>query len=143
MTWEQFHPALNAVLNLTCATMLVLGYRAIKRGDREAHRERMVGAFIASSLFLASYLLRFAISGSHKYPAEGWSKILYLVILFSHMVLAMAVVPLVLRTLWLAHKRRFAEHKRLVRFTFPIWMYVSVTGVVVYLMLYHLGPALQ
>ena len=142
MPTSELHPAINAVLNATAAVLLVLGWRAIKGGHRERHRKLMLGAFASSTVFLVSYLIRFATTGAHKYPAPGVTKVLYLVILFSHMVLAVALVPLVLRALQLALAGRFAEHKRVVRFTWPIWMYVSVTGVVVYLMLYHLGPAL-
>ncbi|MEZ4366213.1 MAG: DUF420 domain-containing protein [Kofleriaceae bacterium] len=142
MSWEELHPAINAVLNATAAVLLVVGKRAITRGDRDGHRRVMVAAFVTSSVFLASYLARFAISGTHRYPGDGADKLLYLVILFSHMVLAIALVPLVLRSLLLAYRQRFVEHRRLVRWTWPIWMYVSVTGVAVYLMLYQLGPRL-
>ena len=138
----EIHPAANAALNFTAAVLLVLGYRAIKRGDRQRHRKLMVGAFACSTVFLISYLTRFAISGTHRYAGDGATKGVYLFILFSHMVLAIALVPLVLRSLFLAFRGRYPEHKRIVRYTWPIWMYVSVTGVLVYLMLYHLGPAL-
>ena len=143
MTWEQLHPALNAALNLTCFVFLILGRVAIARGDVALHRRRMLTAFTASSVFLVSYLIRFATTGAHKYPGEGWDKTLYLIILFSHMVLAVVLVPLVIRALMHAFRSHFELHKRLVRFTWPIWMYVSVTGVLVYLMLYHLAPVLH
>ena len=143
MTLEQIHPALNAALNGTCFVFLVLGRMAIARGDEVLHRKRMLTAFTASTVFLVSYLIRFAISGSHKYPGEGLDKSIYLVILFSHMILAVVLVPMVLRALQLALRGRFPQHKRLVKYTWPIWMYVSVTGVLVYLMLYHLGPVLS
>lgn len=97
----------------------------------------MLGAVTASVLFLAFYVLRFSLTGTHRFAGEGLAKVAYLSILFSHMVLAVAVVPLVLRLLFLAFRERFAEHRRLARWTFPIWMYVSVTGIVVYLMLYQ------
>lgn len=137
------HPLLNACLNATSAVLLYLGWRAIRRGQRARHRTLMIAAFASSSVFLASYLLRFAISGTTKYVGSGGDKVAYLVILFSHMVLAIAVVPMALRGLWLAHTQQFDRHRRLMRVAWPIWMYVSVTGVVVYLMLYHVGPALQ
>ncbi|MBS1117928.1 MAG: hypothetical protein H6Q90_156 [Deltaproteobacteria bacterium] len=143
MTSDQIHPAINAALNGTCFVFLVLGRIAIARGDVALHRKRMLAAFTASSVFLVSYLIRFATTGAHKYPGEGWDKTLYLAILFSHMVLAVALVPLVIRTLQLAFGSRFDKHKRLVKATWPIWMYVSVTGVIVYLMLYHVGPILH
>lgn len=143
MSWEQLHPAFNAALNLTSFCLLVAGRVAIARGDTELHRKRMLAAFTTSSVFLVSYLIRFAISGSHRYPGDGIDKIIYLVILFSHMVLATVLVPYVIGALRHALRGNFDKHKRLVRITWPMWMYVSVTGVLVYLMLYHLAPALS
>jgi putative membrane protein len=143
MTIEQLHPALNACLNLTCFVFLVLGRMAIAKGDDALHRKRMLTAFTASTVFLVSYLIRFATTGAHKYPGEGWDKTIYLITLFSHMILAVVLVPLVIGALRRAFRKDFAAHKRLVRFTWPIWMYVSVTGVIVYLMLYHLAPVLH
>ena len=142
MTWEQLHPAINAALNGTCAVLLIAGRIAIARRDAEAHRRWMLGAFAASTVFLVSYLIRFATTGAHKYPGDGWDKIAYLLILFSHMVLAVVLVPLVLRALQLALRGDFARHLRIVKWGWPIWMYVSVTGVIVYFMLYHVAPAL-
>lgn len=143
MTWEQLHPAINAALNLTCFIFLVLGRIAIARDDRALHKRRMLSAFAASSIFLVSYVIRFLTTGVHRYPGEGWDRTLYLCTLFSHMALAVVLVPLVLGALRRAFRGDFAAHKRLVRFTWPIWVYVSVTGVLVYLMLYHLAPALH
>jgi putative membrane protein len=143
LPWHEVHPAINAMLNGTSAVFLATGWFAIRRRDRAFHRACMVSAFVASSVFLASYLARFAMTGAHKYPHIGWDRTAYFVILFSHMVLAVAVVPMVLRTLFLARKRRYADHRRLARWTFPIWMYVSVTGVAVYVLLYQVGPALN
>lgn len=143
MAWEQLHPAINAALNFTCFVFLVLGRMAIARDDVALHRRRMLGAFTASAIFLVSYLIRFATTGVHRYPGDGWDKTLYLVTLFSHMALAVVLVPLVIGALRRALRGDFAAHKRLVRFTWPIWVYVSVTGVLVYLMLYHLAPALH
>jgi putative membrane protein len=140
---EQIHPAINAVLNLTSFVFLVLGRVAIARGDEALHKRRMLTAFGASTVFLVSYLIRFATTGAHKYPGAGWDKTIYLVILFSHMVLAVVLVPLLLGALRHALRARFDAHKRLVRFAWPIWFYVSVTGVLVYLMLYHLAPVLH
>ena len=139
----EWHPALNAALNLTCFVFLVLGRMAIARGDVETHRRRMLAAFASSSVFLVSYLIRFATTGAHKYPGEGWDRTVYITMLLSHMVLAVVLVPLVIGALRRALRGDIAAHKRLVRFTWPIWMYVSVTGVLVYLMLYHLAPALH
>ena len=143
MTWEQVHPAINAALNLTCFAFLVLGRMAIAREDVALHRKRMLGAVTASSVFLVSYIIRFATTGAHRYPGEGWDKTFYLLTLFSHMTLAVVLVPLVITALRRALRSDFAAHKKIVKFTWPIWMYVSVTGVLVYLMLYHLAPVLH
>ena len=100
----------------------------------------MLAAFGSSTLFLACYLVRVALTGTHRYPGSGASKAIYLAVLASHMLLAVAVVPLALRTLQLSLiKKSFEAHRRLARYTLPIWLYVSITGVVVYLMLYHLA----
>jgi len=134
-------PGLNACLNGAAALSLVCGFVAIRRGRREVHKRFMIGAFAASTLFLASYLTRFALTGTTRFPLDGGWKVAYLAILFSHMFLAMALLPMVLRTLWLPWKGRYAQHRAIARWTFPIWVYVSITGVAVYWMLYHL-PAL-
>ena len=107
------------------------------------HKRRMLTAFTASSVFLVSYLIRFATTGAHKYPGDGWDKTTYLLILFSHMVLAVVLVPILITALRRALRGDFVAHKRIVKYTWPIWVYVSVTGVIVYLMLYHLGPVLH
>jgi putative membrane protein len=127
----------NAILNGTAALLLTCGFAAIRRGRRDVHWKFMAAAFSVSCLFLVSYVTRVLISGTHKYPGTGAWKAIYLAVLMTHMLLAITVPPLALRTLFLARKRRYAEHKKLVRFTWPIWMYVSVTGVVVYMLLYH------
>lgn len=127
----------NALLNGTAAVCLLGGWLAIRRGRRDLHWKWMASAFTVSCLFLVSYLVRVALSGTHRYPGGGAWRLVYLAILMTHMLLAMAVPPLAVRTLYLALKRRYAEHRRLVRFTLPIWMYVSVTGVAVYVLLYH------
>lgn len=143
LPWTELHPAINAMLNGSSSVFLASGWFAIRRGQRAFHRTCMVSAFVMSTVFLASYLARFATTGAHKYPGAGADKTIYLVILFSHMVLAVAVVPMVLRTLYLGAKARWPAHRRLARWTFPIWMYVSLTGVAVYFLLYHVGPALR
>ena len=143
MSWDQLHPALNACLNFTSFVLLILGRVAIARGDEATHKKRMLAAFTTSGIFLASYLIRFATTGAHKYPGTGWDKYLYLSILFSHMILAVVLVPLLLKALARALRSDFVAHKRIVKYTWPIWFYVSVTGVIVYLMLYHLAPALH
>jgi putative membrane protein len=132
-------PAVNAALNGLCAALLVVGFGFIRRRRIVAHRRTMKTAFVVSVLFLASYLTYHAHAGVHRYPGTGFARSAYLVILATHTVLAAAVVPLVLRTLHLANRSRFVEHRRIARWTLPIWFYVSVTGVVVYVMLYHPG----
>ena len=143
MPWSQLHPAINAALNLTCFVFLVLGRVAIARGDQATHKKRMLAAFTASTIFLVSYLIRFATTGAHKYPGDGVDRIIYLAMLLSHMVLAVALVPLVIVALRRALRGDYPAHAKIVKWTWPIWMYVSVTGVLVYLMLYHLAPALH
>ena len=138
MTLAELLPPVNASLNATAATCLLGGYLAIRAGKRELHRRLMLGAFAASCVFLVSYLTRYALSGTTRFPVEGGWRVAYLAILGTHSVLAAALVPMVLRTLFLSLRTRFPEHRRLARFTFPIWVYVSITGVVVYVMLYHL-----
>lgn len=127
----------NAVMNGTATVCLILGYIFIRRGRRDLHARAMIGAVSASALFLVFYVTRFLLTGTHEFAGEGMARTAYLSILFSHMVLAVVVVPLVLRLLFLAAKERFDDHRRLARWTYPIWMYVSVTGIVVYLMLYQ------
>ena len=139
---EQIHPAINAALNMTAFVFLLLGRWEIARGNEAVHRRRMLTAFTASCVFLISYVIRFLTTGAHKYPGTGWDKYLYLIILFSHMVLAVVLAPLLIKALSRALRGQFEAHKRIVKYTFPIWVYVSATGVLVYLMLYHLGPAL-
>ena len=127
----------NAILNGTAALLLFGGWAAIRAGRRDVHWKLMAGAFTVSCLFLVSYLVRVAVSGTHNYPGSGPWKTIYFTVLITHMILAVTVPPLALRTLFLARKQRYVEHKSIVRFTWPIWMYVSVTGVVVYVLLYH------
>lgn len=131
-------PALNASLNATCAVLLLLGWALIKTGRREAHRWAMVSAFLCSAVFLACYLWYHFHAGSVRFQRTGPIRTVYLAILLTHTVLATAVLPVILRTLFLAAKGRFAEHKRWARWAFPVWLYVSVTGVTVYWMLYRL-----
>jgi putative membrane protein len=143
LPWDEVHPALNAMLNGSSTVFLVAGWLAIRSDHTAFHRACMVSAFTASTAFLVSYLIRFAISGAHKYPGTGWDKTVYLIVLASHSLLALVVLPMVIRSLWLGWKGRYAEHRRIARWTLPIWLYVSVTGVAVYVMLYHVGPALR
>jgi putative membrane protein len=135
-------PPLNALLNAASGSLLLLGWRAIRRGDRERHRRLMIGAVGVSAVFLASYLTRVALTGTHRFPGDGWMRGLYLVVLVSHTLLAAAAAPMALRSLFLGVKGRFEAHRRIARITFPIWLYVSVTGVVVYALLYQVAPRL-
>lgn len=134
-------PTLNAILNSISAILLTIGYVFIKRKNREAHRRCMLGAFATSTLFLISYLVYHFNVGSVKFQGQGAIRTIYLAILLTHTALATAIVPLVFVTLARALKGNFDRHRRIARWTLPIWLYVSVTGVVVYLMLYHLYPA--
>ncbi len=133
-------PALNAVLNAASALFLLLGYVAVRRGRIETHRGWMLTAAVTSSVFLASYVSYHLRVGSVRFTGQGAVRTLYFAILLSHTVLAVLIVPLVLRTLYLGLKRRDDRHRRIARWTFPLWLYVSVTGVVVYWMLYRLYP---
>ena len=133
-----FLPALNAVLNTTAAALLVWGWTLIRRGHREKHRRVMLAAFATSVLFLTSYMVYHAQAGSVRFQKTGPIRTVYLTILLTHTVLAAAVAPLALITLRRAVKGRFKSHRAIARWTLPIWLYVSVTGVVVYLMLYRL-----
>ena len=142
MSLAEALPAWNALLNATSAVLLLLGFRAIRAGERERHRRLMVSAVAVSAVFLVSYLVRVALTGTHRFPGEGPVKWLYLAILLSHTVLAVAAAPMALRSLFLGWKGRFADHRALARFTFPVWLYVSVTGVLVYLLLYQVAPRL-
>ena len=127
----------NASLNALSALSLLAGYVFVRRRALHLHRRAMLTALSASGLFLVFYVTRVAFTGTHEFAGEGAAKAVYLTILFSHMVLAVVIVPLVLRLVYLAWKRRFRQHARLARWTFPIWAYVSVTGLTVYVLLYH------
>jgi putative membrane protein len=133
-------PALNATLNGTSALLLVAGYIAIRRRRRSIHRALMLSAVGTSILFLASYLYYHYQAGTTRFSGEGLARLTYFVVLTSHTILAMLIVPLVVITLYLAVRERFPRHRRIARWTFPLWLYVSVTGIVVYAMLYHLFP---
>ena len=130
-------PTVNAMLNATSAVLLVIGYRAIRAGKMGPHIAAMLAAFAASTLFFISYLLYHARVGSVRFPGIGWVRPVYFSILVSHTALAIVIIPLVLRTLMLAGRRQFDAHRLLARWTLPLWLYVSVSGVVVYWMLYH------
>ncbi len=132
-------PTVNAILNGVAATLLATGFFLIRSGRREAHRRAMTAAFACSVLFLVCYLVYHAEVGSVRFQGTGTVRTVYLSILLTHTVLAAAVPFLAVVTLVLARRERFESHRRLARVTLPIWLYVSVTGVVIYLMLYRMG----
>ena len=131
-------PALNACLNATSAVLLATGYVLIRRGHRAAHKRVMLAALVSSALFLTSYLVYHAQVGSVRFRGQGPVRTAYFTILLTHTVLAVVIVPLVGMTLVPALRGRFDKHRRLARITLPLWAYVSVTGVVIYWMLYRL-----
>jgi len=139
-------PAVNATLNGLSAVFLIAGFVAIKRGKKIAHRNCMATAFFTSVVFLACYLtyhIYLAVVqhlGPTKFVNPAWFRPIYLTILFSHTLLAAAIVPLILLTLWRAKKENFEAHKQIARWTWPLWLYVSVTGVVIYWLLYVRFP---
>jgi len=132
-------PALNASLNGTAGVLLLCGYALIRQGNRTGHKRCMVGALLASALFLTSYVVYHANVGSKPFPGQGPIRIVYFSILITHVVLAATVLPLALITAARGLRSQFPAHVRVARWTFPIWLYVSVTGVVIYLMLYQRG----
>lgn len=131
-------PRIDATLNGGTAILLAVGHSFIKRGAVAKHRATMIAAFLTSSVFLACYLYYHWHVGSVHFRGQGWSRPLYFSILISHTVLAAVVVPMILVTLSLGLRNKFDRHRRIARWTYPIWMYVSVTGVLVYLMLYKI-----
>lgn len=131
-------PALNATLNGLAAIFLVAGYAMIRRGERTLHKRCMLGALTASALFLTSYVIYHANAGSRPFQGEGPIRVVYFAILITHVVLAAAILPLALATTVRGLRSQFDRHVRIARWTLPLWLYVSVTGVVIYLMLYRL-----
>jgi putative membrane protein len=140
-------PHLNALLNTTSGLFLIAGYIFIRRRQIRAHRASMIAAFVASSVFLVSYVLYHSLlayylgQGPTKFRGEGFIRPVYFVILITHTILAIAIVPFIIVTLRRGLKRQDARHKRIARWTLPLWLYVSVTGVVVYLLLYQIYPS--
>ncbi len=134
-------PHLNAILNATSAILLVTGYTFIRLRRITAHRNCQISAFVCSTLFLISYLTYHYFHGATHFPGRGIARPVYFTILISHTILAVVIVPLVLVTLYRAVRKDFVRHQKIARWTLPLWLYVSVTGVVVYLMLYQIYPA--
>jgi len=134
-------PAVNACLNGLSAVFLTTGYVFIRRGNKIAHRNCMVSAFITSTIFLICYLTyHFTVRTVTRFEKPEWFRPVYLTILLTHTVLAVVIVPLLPMTLGRAVKQRFDLHKKIARWTWPLWMYVSVTGVVIYLLIYRICP---
>jgi uncharacterized membrane protein YozB (DUF420 family) len=131
-------PAVNATLNATSGIFLFTGYLLIKKRQINAHRNAMLAAFASSMLFLTSYLVYHYHTGSRPFPGTGTIRLVYFVILISHVLLAIAILPLAISTLTKGLRGQYSRHKRVAKWTFPLWMYVSVTGVVVYVMLYRM-----
>jgi len=136
-----FLPHLNAFLNATSGILLLSGYYFIRKGRIIAHKRCQLSAVSASVLFLTSYLTYHYFHGSTRFAGQGIARPIYFTILLSHTILAIIIVPLVVVTLRRALRSDFPRHRKIARVTFPLWLYVSVTGVLVYLMLYHLYPA--
>jgi len=134
-------PVINATLNGTSAVLLLVGRGFIKRGRMAAHRAVMITALVSSSLFLTSYLYYHWHVGSVHFQGQGWTRPVYFSILISHTILAAVIVPMIIITLSRALRERFNRHRAIARWTFPLWLYVSVTGVVIYLMLYQIFAA--
>lgn len=133
-------PHVNAFLNSTSAILLVVGYSLIKRGRINAHRVCQTSAVITSTLFLISYLTYHYYHGDTRFLGQGIIRPIYFTILITHVILAIVIVPMVLITFYRALRSDFARHRRIARWTLPLWLYVSVTGVIVYLTLYHFYP---
>jgi len=131
-------PLVNASLNAIATVLLIFGYVCIRQRRIAAHRAAMVAAFATSVLFLISYLIYHAHAGSRPFPGQGNIRVIYFVILITHIVLAATIPPLAGVTLWRAYRRRFDRHMKIARWTLPLWLYVSITGIVVYWMLYRL-----
>src|SRR5271157_4035532 len=132
------HAALNATLNATSALLLAAGYAAIRSGKRALHKKLMLSAFAVSCVFLVSYLVYHYRVGHVAFHGQGWIRPVYFALLISHTILAIVIVPLILITLRRAFLERFDKHRQIARWTLPLWFYVSVTGVIVYLMLYQI-----
>lgn len=139
--YVSYLPHLNACLNGTSALLLLSGYTFIRSRNVAAHRACQVSALVVSLLFLASYLTYHYYHGATRFQGTGLARPIYFTILVSHTILAVVIVPLVIITFYRALRQDFARHRRIARVTLPLWLYVSITGVIVYLMLYHIYPS--
>jgi putative membrane protein len=133
--WVAYLPGANALFNSLSAVCLICGYINIRRGKRVVHMRFMVSATVFSTLFLVSYITYHYFHGDTKFPGQGWIRPVYFSILISHIMLSMVALPLILTTLWYAMRNQFRFHRAVARWTFPVWLYVSVTGVIVYFVL--------
>lgn len=134
-------PASNATFNGLAGVFLACGYYFIKRGNKTAHRNCMIAAVCSSTLFLTGYLIyHFTVKGITHFRDPAWFRPIYLTLLFTHLTLAVVILPLIIITLTFAARGRFDSHKKIARWTWPMWMYVSVTGVIIYLLLYQIFP---
>ena len=130
-------PMVNATLNCTCTLLLILGFAGIRQGNRRLHQRAMVAAVVTSALFLGSYVTYHANVGSVPYPLQDWTRSVYFAILAPHIILAALMVPFILASLYYALRGQFDHHARVTRWVWPVWMFVSVSGVVIYWLLYH------
>ena len=130
-------PTVNAILNTISTVLLSVGFLMIRRRNIVAHRNCMIAAFVVSGFFLTSYLIYHYYAGSTPFEGSGWIRSVYFAVLIPHIILAALILPLALITLYFALRKRFTKHRRIARWTLPIWLYVSVTGIIVYWLLYH------
>ncbi len=131
-------PTINAGLNLLSTIFLLLGYLNVKRGNRDTHKKFMVSALVSSAVFLIFYLFYHSQVGSVPYPYHDWTRPVYFAVLIPHIILAAVMSPFILIAVWFALREQFEKHRKIVRWLWPVWMYVSVSGVIIYLMLYIL-----
>lgn len=139
--WTKILPHIIGTVNTLTTFALLAGLYFIKQNNIKMHRKAMLTAFSLGGIFLVCYVLYHLTNSANKFSGEGFVRYIYLIILFSHILLSLIVLPFVLRALFYALTKQFEKHRKIVRFAYPIWLYVSVTGVIVYLMLYHLFPA--
>ncbi len=131
-------PTLNAILNCISTILLISGYVYIKKGDKKTHMKFMISALVSSGFFLISYLIYHSIVGSVPYPYHDWTRPVYFIVLIPHVILAAVMSPFILIAVWQALREKFETHRKIVRWLWPVWIYVSISGVVIYLMLYIL-----
>ena len=135
-----YMPHFQAILNATAAILLFIGYRHIKNKNHAAHKKSMIAALVVSSVFLVSYLTYHEAVGYQPFEGQGWIRPLYFTFLFSHIVLSGVVVPMILVTVYFAARGNFDKHPRIARWTLPIWLYISISGVIVYVLAFHVYP---